>query len=86
MTPLFRRAFGNAADNRVARLKKFYEISAQKKVLPQETGYTKRGREIWEIAPDSAAVFGWARRKMPFVPLCDTVCGATVVADRVSGV
>jgi hypothetical protein len=33
----------------VARLKKFYEITVQKKVLREETSYTKRGREIWEI-------------------------------------
>jgi len=50
MTPLFSRAFGNAANDHVARLKKFYEISAQKKVLREETGYTKRGREIQGIA------------------------------------
>jgi hypothetical protein len=46
MTPLFSRAFSNAANDRVARLRKFYEKSAQKKVLRQEPGYTKRGREI----------------------------------------
>jgi hypothetical protein len=57
MTPLFSRAFGNTANNRVARLQKFYEISAQKKGLREETDYTKRGREIWEIAHDCAAVF-----------------------------
>ena len=50
MTPLFSWAFGNAADDLVARLKKFYEISAQKKVLSEEPDYTKRGREIKEVA------------------------------------
>ena len=51
VTPLFRRALRNAADDRVARLKKFYEISVRKEVLSQESGYTKRGREIEKGSP-----------------------------------
>src|SRR6185437_6049836 len=49
-TPLFSRACGNSAGDHVARLKKFYGFSAQKEVLRRETNYTKRGREIYEIA------------------------------------
>jgi hypothetical protein len=46
MPPLFRRTFGSAADDRVARLKKFYEITGQKEVLRKATDYTKRGRNF----------------------------------------
>jgi hypothetical protein len=52
MTPLFRRAFGNAANDYVARLEKFYERTARKEVLRQRTDYTKRGRGIEEIADE----------------------------------
>lgn len=83
MTPLLRRAFGNAAGNRVARLQEFYEIATQKKLLRSRTIYTKRGREMnarTVICRHPRVIGG----KAAFVSLCDTVRALAVLVDKAS--
>lgn len=83
MTPLFRCAFGYAANNCPARLKKFYEIAAQKTVLSQGARLHQKGQRN-DGSPHACRTAGEVGQATSFVPLCDTIRAAPVSADTVS--